>query len=63
MRKSHHGNALSREDIERNKALSKTCYRVEQSFAILHRKFHCKKKFESLKSKNKKFGFTKVSGY
>ena len=54
MRKSHRGCALSREDIERNKVLSKIRYRVEQSFAILHRKFHCKRASY--------FGLAKVKG-
>ncbi len=43
MRKSHRGTSLRREDIERNKVLSKIRYCVEQSFAILHRKFRCKR--------------------
>lgn len=54
MRKAHRGKALSREDVERNKALSKIRYRVEQSFAILHRKFHCKRASY--------FGLAKVKG-
>ena len=43
MRKSHRGTSLRRKDIERNKVLSKIRYCVEQSFAILHRKFRCKR--------------------
>ena len=34
---------MTREDISRNNRLSKIRYRVEQSFAILHRKFQCKR--------------------
>ena len=54
MRKAHRAKALTREDIIRNKRLSKIRYRVEQSFAILHRKFRCKRASY--------FGVAKVKG-
>ena len=43
MKKSHRNQPLTREDIERNKQLSKTRYVIEQTFAILHRRFRCKR--------------------
>lgn len=43
MRKTHRNKPLTRQDIERNKELAKIRYRVEQSFAILHRIFRCKR--------------------
>lgn len=43
MRKAHRAKVLGPEEIVRNKALSKVRYRVEQSFAILHCKFQCKR--------------------
>ncbi|XXQ67752.1 transposase [Neisseriaceae bacterium B1] len=43
MRKAHRNKSLTREDIGRNKELAKIRYRVEQSFAILHRIFRCKR--------------------
>ena len=52
--KAHRAKALTREDISRNKRLSKIRYRVEQSFAILHRKFQCKRASY--------FGVAKVKG-
>lgn len=54
MRKAHRKQALSRDDIERNKGLAKVRYRVEQSFAILHRLFKCKRASY--------FGLEKVKG-
>lgn len=54
MRKAHRKQALSRDDIERNKGLAKVRYRVEQSFAILHRLFQCKRASY--------FGLEKVKG-
>ena len=54
MRKAHRKKPLMREDIERNKELAKIRYRVEQSFAILHRIFRCKRASY--------FGLEKVKG-
>ena len=54
MQRARKNQPLSREYIERNKQLSKTCYRVEQSFAILHRRFKCKRASY--------FGLAKVKG-
>ena len=54
MRKAHPKQPLNRDDIERNKGLSKVRYRVEQSFAILHRLFKCKRASY--------FGLEKVKG-
>ncbi len=54
MRKAHRGKPLTEENKIRNKGLSKIRYRVEQSFAILHRKFRCKRASY--------FGLAKVKG-
>lgn len=54
MRKAHRKQPLGRDDIERNKGLSKVRYRVEQSFVILHRLFKCKRASY--------FGLEKVKG-
>lgn len=54
MRKAHRKQPLNRDDIERNKGLAKVRYRVEQSFAILHRLFKCKRASY--------FGLEKVKG-
>ena len=54
MRKAHRKKPLMRKDIERNKELAKIRYRVEQSFAILHRIFRCKRASY--------FGLEKVKG-
>ncbi|WP_430472165.1 transposase [Wielerella bovis] len=54
MRKAHRNKPLNRDDIERNKGLAKVRYRVEQSFAILHRLFKCKRASY--------FGLDKVKG-
>ena len=43
MQKAHRGSVLTREQIERNKRLSKTRYVIEQSFCTLHRKFKHKR--------------------
>ncbi|WP_414692045.1 transposase, partial [Oligella urethralis] len=43
MQKAHRGSVLTREQIERNKRLSKTRYVIEQSFGTLHRKFKHKR--------------------
>ena len=54
MRRARKNRPLSSSHIERNKQLSKTRYRVEQSFAILHRIFKCKRASY--------FGLAKVKG-
>ena len=54
MQRARKNQPLSRNQIERNKQLSKIRYRVEQSFAILHRIFKCKRASY--------FGLTKVKG-
>ncbi|XXQ67413.1 transposase [Neisseriaceae bacterium B1] len=43
MCKAHRNKPLTREDIGRNKELAKIRYRMEQSFAILHCIFRCKR--------------------
>ena len=43
MQKAHRGSVLTREQIERNKRLSKTRYVIEQSFGTLHRIFKHKR--------------------
>ncbi|MDK4529882.1 transposase [Kingella kingae] len=54
MRKAKRNTPLSQQDIERNKRLAKIRYRVEQSFAILHNRFKCKRASY--------FGLAKVQG-
>ena len=54
MQRARKNQPLSRNQIERNKQLSKIRYRVEQSFAILHRIFKCKRASY--------FGLAKVKG-
>ena len=54
MQRARKNQPLSREYIERNKQLSKTRYREEQSFAILQRRFKC--------TRASYFGLAKVKG-